>query len=111
MNRHRIEIIPNLRSIPLDPGHPSRQPRQPSILRPVAAGHGSAMAAMALDFLVSPSRCDRKLCTGEIRIGEVRNFPCRTSRVMLLFQLDLEFLYNFQLVSIFAYFLSNVDDT
>ena len=41
-------------------------------------GDRSAVAAIALDFLASPLRHDRKLCTGEIRIGEVRNFPART---------------------------------
>ena len=40
-------------------------------------GDRSAVAATALDFLASPRRHDRKLCTGEIRIGDVRNFPAR----------------------------------
>ena len=41
-------------------------------------GDCCAEAATALDFLASPSHRDRKLCTGEIRIGEVRHFPART---------------------------------
>ena len=74
----RVEIISNLRSKLLDPCAMARQRRDALSCARTPQGNRSAVAAITLDFLASPLRHDRELCTGEIRIGDVRNFPART---------------------------------